>query len=279
VTLVTAEQAVVGGVISGQVAALTEGVIETMWYMWYTKLRWTVIVMLMLAVGGLGAGGVLLRTHASEQRRASPAFARTTREEMSQEVIRLEHADATEITLVLDEVFAEQIKPKGKLAIVAEPVTNALLVQGTRTQTKEIRRLVTLLDAVAARREARKNQEAVRDDVQDHVKYLRLKTDKATTKPRLGVNVEPVAPVLAAQFELSLDVGVVVTRVVPGSPAEKAGIKVHDVVLKIGGAQVTGDVEDFVRLIDSLKSDKPLDIVVLRKGRKHTIAGVRLTGS
>ena len=47
-------------------------------------------------------------------------------------------------------------------------------------------------------------------------------------------------------------------------------------LVKIDGAQVPANVDDFVKLIASLKSDTPMDVVVMRKGQRQNLGSVRL---
>jgi serine protease Do len=50
-----------------------------------------------------------------------------------------------------------------------------------------------------------------------------------------GVMVQTVTPSLGAGLKLSRDWGVIVSDVLPGSPAEAAGLKVRDIVLSVDG--------------------------------------------
>jgi beta-lactamase regulating signal transducer with metallopeptidase domain len=100
---------------------------------------------------------------------------------------------------------------------------------------------------------------------------------KAAARPRLGVSVEAITPVLAEHLNLPANVGILIVEVIAQSPAEKAGIKVNDVLVKIDGAMVPSNVEDFLKLIAALKSDTPFEVIVLRKGQKQSIGTVKLT--
>src|SRR5262249_31401112 len=87
---------------------------------------------------------------------------------------------------------------------------------------------------------------------------------KSEGKLRLGVAVEGISPAMAEHLNVPPGVGVLVTEVMPGTPAEKAGIKNNDILLKIDGAMVPSGTEDFTKLIASLKTNVPLDVVVIR---------------
>jgi serine protease DegQ len=57
---------------------------------------------------------------------------------------------------------------------------------------------------------------------------------------RLGVGIQSVTPALAEALGLDVREGAVVTQVEPGSPAERAGLQVGDVIVEFNGDPVTG---------------------------------------
>jgi hypothetical protein len=85
----------------------------------------------------------------------------------------------------------------------------------------------------------------------------------------LGVAVAPPSAELRKKLELPADEGLVVQEVVPGSPAAKAGIKVHDVLLRAADKPLKGPVA-LVRIVNMTK-DQKLAIVLLRDGKKQTV--------
>lgn len=91
----------------------------------------------------------------------------------------------------------------------------------------------------------------------------------APTDMWIGVVVEEVPELLRAHVDLPEDQGLLVTSVAKDSPAEKAGIKVHDILLEAAGKPLTkpGDLVDVVQE----KKDKPIEIKVLRKGKTLTV--------
>lgn len=92
---------------------------------------------------------------------------------------------------------------------------------------------------------------------------------------RLGVVPERVPDALAEQLDLSKGQGVLLAQVIKDTPAEKAGLKANDILLSIGGKEV-GDPAALSRVLGDLKSGESLDAVVIRKGKKVTVKGVRL---
>ena len=59
-------------------------------------------------------------------------------------------------------------------------------------------------------------------------------------------------------------------RVVPDSPAEKAGLKQGDVIIGFGGAKVN-DPSSFMLKVATSEVAKPYEIVYLRDGKEQTV--------
>ncbi|HKB04400.1 MAG TPA: M56 family metallopeptidase, partial [Gemmataceae bacterium] len=93
---------------------------------------------------------------------------------------------------------------------------------------------------------------------------------------RLGVRVEKPSDVLQSQLDLPSGQGLVCLDVPADSAAGKAGIKPHDILLEVGGKPVPNDVAEFIKNLKDVKPDAAVDAVVLRKGRKETIKGLKL---
>jgi len=86
----------------------------------------------------------------------------------------------------------------------------------------------------------------------------------------LGVEAKPVDSSLAAQLGLKEDTGVLVGHVVDDSPAEKAGLKEHDVILKLDKESVQGP-SDFVKRIQAHKKGDKVKLELLRGGKRQEI--------
>jgi beta-lactamase regulating signal transducer with metallopeptidase domain len=93
---------------------------------------------------------------------------------------------------------------------------------------------------------------------------------------RLGVRVAQPSPAMADQLDLPEGQGLVIDDVVPNSAAAKAGLKPHDVLLQFNGKPVTNDIRMLRESVDEVKADTPVDVVVVRKGKKETIKGIAL---
>jgi len=55
---------------------------------------------------------------------------------------------------------------------------------------------------------------------------------------RLGITMTDLTPALAREFGVSARTGAAITAVQPGSPAEKAGLRKHDVILALNGRPI-----------------------------------------
>ena len=87
----------------------------------------------------------------------------------------------------------------------------------------------------------------------------------------IGLGGMPIdSPVLRTQLQLADDVGVVVEQVVPGSPAEKAGLQKHDVLVSIDGEPIT-DWNTLRQTIAS-REDKPIKLKLMRLAKEVTVS-------
>ena len=93
---------------------------------------------------------------------------------------------------------------------------------------------------------------------------------------RLGVRMEKLTPVLVEQLGLEAGRGIAIVEVIANSPAEKAGFKVHDVVLEFAGKPVSDAPEEFNKQVTAVKAGEKVDAVVLRKGKKVELKGIEL---
>lgn len=84
----------------------------------------------------------------------------------------------------------------------------------------------------------------------------------------LGVYCRAADDTLRAQLGLDEDQGLVVDRVAPDSPAAKAEIAQHDVLVKADDKPL-GSVADLIEVLDKAK-EKELTIEVIHQGKKKT---------
>ncbi len=87
----------------------------------------------------------------------------------------------------------------------------------------------------------------------------------------LGVETHEVTSDKAKELRLSAERGVVLGKIVPDSPAAKAGLKENDVVMEINGQRVEGAAQ-FRRMIHEIPSGRSIQLTVWRDGRTQTIS-------
>jgi 2-alkenal reductase len=81
----------------------------------------------------------------------------------------------------------------------------------------------------------------------------------AVDRPFLGISYQPITPQIASYYNLPRTSGLLVTDVLPGSPAEKAGITANSIVTKFEGTTLT----DAGSLLQILMKHKIGDTVTL----------------
>jgi len=89
--------------------------------------------------------------------------------------------------------------------------------------------------------------------------------------PWAGLVTARAPAVLREQFRLERGAGLVVESVAPGSVAERAGLKRHDVIVSIDG-QLLLLPEQFVTLLEASGDDAPLECRVLRGGIEKVVS-------
>lgn len=86
----------------------------------------------------------------------------------------------------------------------------------------------------------------------------------------LGVAPRPLGPALASQLGLDRGRAVLIGRVIPGSAADRAGIKHHDVIVEIDG-QSPVTPRRLRRIIGSKKPGQTVELKILRRGERTKI--------
>jgi serine protease Do len=84
---------------------------------------------------------------------------------------------------------------------------------------------------------------------------------------QIGIQVQTITPVIAAGLGLPVEEGVIIADVSPGSPADKAGLKIQDVILSIADHPVT-NLPAFGLHMFMLRAGEVVSIQVLRGADK-----------
>ncbi len=86
----------------------------------------------------------------------------------------------------------------------------------------------------------------------------------------LGVSVQNMTPELLRYFKLDRQRGVLVTKVFPGSPGHRAGIKQGDVVLELDNHEISKKLE-YQQRVGSYSVGNTIKFGILRDGREKSI--------
>ena len=97
-----------------------------------------------------------------------------------------------------------------------------------------------------------------------------LKTSGRVSRGWLGVLIQDVTLDLAESFGMQQPRGALVAKVLPGSPAEDAGIKVGDVIVAFDGKEVDHS-SGLPPIVGSTKVGVKIPVDVIRNGKKKAI--------
>ncbi len=84
-----------------------------------------------------------------------------------------------------------------------------------------------------------------------------------------GLRIQNIDERIAKYFGLESTKGVIITDIVPGSPAEKAGLVVSDIIIGIDSFLVTND-ESIISILNQYSTGDVIKIKVLRDGKRQT---------
>jgi serine protease Do len=86
----------------------------------------------------------------------------------------------------------------------------------------------------------------------------------------LGVTIQDVTPELAKNFGIQEQKGVIISGLLPGSPAEKAGLQQGDVVVFFNGHKVD-DARSLSRMVAAVQPGTRVSLGIIRDGRNTEI--------
>jgi len=90
------------------------------------------------------------------------------------------------------------------------------------------------------------------------------------TRGWLGIGIQPLTPELAKSFSLQAEEGVLINQVMPGSPAEAAGLKTGDLIRSVDGKTIT-DPRQLQRFIAETEIGKSVEVSILRGKEQRTV--------
>jgi serine protease Do len=100
--------------------------------------------------------------------------------------------------------------------------------------------------------------------------YEQIRQHGRVRRGDIGADVQTLTPALTSALNISTQSGVIVADIVPGSPADEAGLKVYDLIQTINGAPVV-NTSSFVMNMYLLKIGDSARVGILRGGKELTL--------
>lgn len=182
-----------------------------------------------------------------------------------------------------DGVLVTSIRPGGP-ADTAKPQiqANDIIVEVDGKPIKNIEELINITNKITAKKDEpvsvlvtlERKQEQYLTIVQLGVKKLK-DTGLEARKAYLGVNTQVLTKDMASALNIGDYTGVRITQVYPKSSAEKAGLKVGDIIIKLDGELIPvsapEDFEVFPTMIRQYKIGSVVELTVIRDKKEMKI--------
>jgi serine protease Do len=97
-----------------------------------------------------------------------------------------------------------------------------------------------------------------------------LKEKGTVTRGWLGVSIQQVTPDLAKSFGLSDENGALVSGIIPGSPADKGGLKAGDIIMDFDGKKIQ-EMNELSRMVAAAPVGKKVALSVMRAGKEKKV--------
>jgi hypothetical protein len=95
-------------------------------------------------------------------------------------------------------------------------------------------------------------------------------TGKMSSGERAGIRVQELTPLLATQFNFKGKKGVLVSEVIAGSPAEAAGLKAGDIIVKLNSKEI-GKVQEFEDTFGAVKEGDSVRLTIFGEDKVSEI--------
>ena len=89
-------------------------------------------------------------------------------------------------------------------------------------------------------------------------------------RAKVGLRVERLTQSFADELKIPVRGGVLVSRITPDGPGQKAGLELDDVILEIAQQKVFTP-EDFRSIVEQLPADKSYPVLILRDGKQLSL--------
>jgi serine protease Do len=96
---------------------------------------------------------------------------------------------------------------------------------------------------------------------------MELIKEGKVVRPWVGIGLQDLTPELMKPFKIEEKEGALIGQVFEGSPAEKAGLKVGDIVVEIDGKKIKNS-QDVVREVLKKKVGQKIELEIVREGKR-----------
>jgi serine protease Do len=100
------------------------------------------------------------------------------------------------------------------------------------------------------------------------IEIPRIQVFTTSSTPRVGISVEPLSPQLGDFFGAPNGQGLLIRSVEKGSPADQAGLKAGDVIIKVGGERISDSGDWRMTMRDKTG---PVPFTIMREKREQTV--------
>jgi S1-C subfamily serine protease len=90
------------------------------------------------------------------------------------------------------------------------------------------------------------------------------------SRPYLGIEFQSISPSLARMYRLPVDYGAYISDIITGSPAEKAGLKVGDIITQIDDVQMD-ETHSYINTLFKCKPGQTVAITFVRNNRQTKV--------
>jgi hypothetical protein len=176
-------------------------------------------------------------------------------------------------TRLLADDSPDQPTPKAEAEKKLKQWKEQAAQQAADAQEKAQREMDVAKEKIQAQMEKAK-QEMERANTLYEKQLYQLSPFGASGKYWIGVECRDASPELRAQLGLKDDEGLVVVHVAEDSPASKAGVKQHDVIVAAGQGGTPhrlGSVQDLIKVMDQSEGKNVVPLKIIRGGKEQVL--------